>query len=96
MSREYICDVCGKREPWSASWQWWGSYLDLDEGAVVHTCSDECRTTLDAVKLTKLRKTVYASIRVRPPADTKQNLIDRQTGADMRVITDDDKQRTEP
>jgi hypothetical protein len=41
------CSVCHTTDAWCGSWQWFGSYKDLDDGLpVVRTCSDKCRAQI--------------------------------------------------
>lgn len=51
-SYKHYCDVCGKgTDIWiEGEWQWYGSLLDLDEGNIIKTCSDDCRNNLKVKK----------------------------------------------
>ena len=41
----HICTVCGRRDNWGDSWQWYGSLRDQEDGkAIIKTCSDKCRS----------------------------------------------------
>ena len=45
--QQHTCTVCRVVGPWGPSWQWYGSYRDLDEGRpVAKICSDACRRSL--------------------------------------------------
>lgn len=40
----HCCSVCGTVGLWGPSWQWFGSYKDLDEGKpIVKVCSEACK-----------------------------------------------------
>ena len=46
----HCCCVCGKLEPWSKGWSWYGSYKDLEDCTPVKKfCSDRCRKQEKAV-----------------------------------------------
>ena len=61
---DHVCDVCGHIGPWTDSWSWYGSYMDLDNGSqIVKACSDVCK--LEAQVLYRRRtykrgRTIYA------------------------------------
>lgn len=44
--RIHTCDHCGRMGPWTSSWSWWGSFRSCDEGEVVKSCSESCRTAM--------------------------------------------------
>lgn len=47
--RHHRCDGCGQLGPWTDSWQWYGSYNDLDNGRrVLKMCSEACHETIKA------------------------------------------------
>lgn len=51
------CSICGGRAPWSDHWQWYGSIKESEEsGAMVKTCSDDCRAGLGQRALDRLLK----------------------------------------
>lgn len=40
----HTCSICGKIEPWSESWSWFGSYKELEDGKpILKFCSDVCK-----------------------------------------------------
>lgn len=42
--RYHTCSVCRKMGKWTASWSWYGSYKDLDDGKpIIKVCSEKCR-----------------------------------------------------
>jgi hypothetical protein len=42
--RLHECSVCKTRAPWSRTWQWYGSWTELEAGKPqVKTCSSLCR-----------------------------------------------------
>lgn len=58
--RLYQCDICGKIENWTNEWEWFGSYIDQEEGEpILYTCSSKCRgsiTELTAKNLLNQKK----------------------------------------
>lgn len=42
--RLHSCTICGNVGEWGPTWQWKGSWRDLDEDRpVVKVCCDECK-----------------------------------------------------
>lgn len=42
-ARLHTCSACGGEGPWTETWGWYGSYLDLDNGLpMVKLCSEPC------------------------------------------------------
>lgn len=40
----HTCTACRQSGPWSDSWEWFGSYCDVDGGRpILKTCSYPCR-----------------------------------------------------
>jgi hypothetical protein len=50
----YVCDKCGKMEPWSNDWAWYGSYKQSEDfgmkgvAPIKTMCSAACRIALVA------------------------------------------------
>ncbi len=42
----YCCDQCGKKETWRIGWRHWGSHALLDDGKMIVTCSEDCRSKI--------------------------------------------------
>jgi len=56
--RLYTCDVCGKVEHWTQDWQWYGSFLLLDDRKpIFKACSEDCRKNAGGVRSALLAKT---------------------------------------
>lgn len=54
--RPHECSSCGKLEPWSASWSWYGSYRDIDDGApVLKFCSTACADKMPEVAASRAK-----------------------------------------
>ncbi len=77
--RRHQCSICGKIEPWSDEWQWFGSELDVDDGlSFVKTCSEACRSGMTEPDLEKLHRRLQRESKRRgervyfiPPAPTE-------------------------
>jgi hypothetical protein len=42
--RIHTCSVCGLQDVWGETWQWYGSYNDIDDGnPITKVCSEACR-----------------------------------------------------
>lgn len=57
--RLWSCDApsCDQRRvPWGPSWQWYGSYRDLEDSpfSVFAVCSEACREEFDAARAPKV------------------------------------------
>ncbi len=40
----HTCSMCGKIEPWSDDWSWYGSYKEFEDGKpILKFCSDGCK-----------------------------------------------------
>ena len=57
--QQHVCTVCGKRGGWSDSWQWYGSYNDMDAGTIAKLCSAECRARFSPDSMPKKTRKSY-------------------------------------
>ncbi len=57
------CDGCGKEGRWNKNWEWYGSYLDLDEGGqITKACSEKCQKAAKAkYRPRKYKRHMYKS-----------------------------------
>ena len=53
----YKCDICFRTDYWDDSWQWFGSYKDLDnQKPILITCSYKCRKSINYKQAIILQK----------------------------------------
>lgn len=45
--RIHKCDICGKTEPWSESWSYYGSLASEEFGHTLKFCSKKCAKGVD-------------------------------------------------
>lgn len=50
----HVCDNCGARSAWTQDWQWFGSYIDMEDGAIARLCSEACRAEATVPELNGL------------------------------------------
>ena len=57
----HTCSLCGKVERWGETWEWYGSYKDIDDGKpIIKVCGQPCKAQPEEIKKAMTRAQIRA------------------------------------